>query len=112
MRRVACVVALILFCCGLNLSRQKSATITIQGSLTRSDHKTLLEREFDVPAGIRSLKITLTYTGGDRRTVIDLGLRGPAGFRGWSGGGPQTVRVGPTFASYGYLPGPIEPGQW
>src|SRR5262245_43048550 len=86
--------------------------MTLSGSLTRADYERLLEREFDVPGGIKCLKISLMYTGEDRRTVIDLGLRGPAGFRGWSGGGPQTVVLGGTFATYGYLPGPVEPGRW
>jgi hypothetical protein len=86
--------------------------IVISGTLTHSDNGRLFEREFDVPAGIKSLKISLSYTGEDRRTVIDLGLRSPSEFRGWSGGGSQTIVVGPTFASYGYLPGPIESGKW
>ena len=46
------------------------------------------------------------------RTVMDLGLRGPAGFRGWSGGGQQHVFVSSHSASFGYTPGPIEPGRW
>jgi hypothetical protein len=93
-------------------SAQTPATITLSGTLTRADYERLFEREFDLSSGIKRLKISLTYTGEDRRTVIDLGLRGPAGFRGWSGGGPQTIVLGATYASYGYLPGPIEPGRW
>src|SRR5262245_61537738 len=88
------------------------ATVTITGSLTRAAHKQHFERQLNFSAGTKQLRISLEYTGDERRTVIDLGLRGPAGFRGWSGGGPQTIVVGPTFASYGYLPGPIEPGRW
>jgi hypothetical protein len=87
-------------------------TLTFWGSVTRDDYERLLERRFDVPPRTRSLKVALTYTGTNRGTVIDLGLRGPAGFRGWSGGGPQKIVVGPTFTSYGYLSGPIEPGSW
>jgi len=87
-------------------------TVTLSGSLTHADYERLFEREFDVGPGIQRLKISLDYSGEDRRTVVDLGLRGPAGFRGWSGGGPQNVVIGATIASYGYLPGPIEPGRW
>ena len=90
----------------------KSSTVVLDGSLTHADYERLFERDFDVGPGTQRLKITLKYTGEDRRTVIDLGLKGPAGFRGWSGGGPQTIVVGPTYASYGYLPGRIEPGRW
>jgi hypothetical protein len=88
------------------------STVVLEGSLTHVDYERLFEREFDVVPGTQRLKISLKYTGEDRRTVIDLGLKGPAGFRGWSGGGPQTIVVGPTYASYGYLPGPVEPGRW
>src|SRR5262245_39486426 len=76
-----------------------SGSVTLAGLLPRADYERLLEREFEVGAGIRRLKISLNYTGEDRRTVIDLGLRGPSGFRGWSGGGPQTVVIGATIAS-------------
>jgi hypothetical protein len=86
--------------------------LVIKGNITRDDYKRLLERTFDVPEGIAHLQVELSYSGASEKTVIDLGLRGPAGFRGWSGGGPQTVEVSPIRASYGYQPGPIEPGQW
>jgi hypothetical protein len=91
---------------------ERHSSMVLEGSLTRADFKRLMERDFDVAAGTKRLKITLKYSGSDRGTVIDLGLRGPAGFRGWSGGGAQSIVVGPTFASYGYLPGPIESGHW
>jgi hypothetical protein len=96
----------------LHHDSSKSETISLTGKLNRSDYERLFERNFKVLPGTRQLKISLTYTGGDHGTVIDLGLRGPAGFRGWSGGGIQTIELGPTFASYGYLPGPIESGEW
>ncbi|MEZ5287964.1 MAG: CehA/McbA family metallohydrolase [Vicinamibacterales bacterium] len=51
-------------------------------------------------------------TGAERRTVVDVGLRGPAGFRGWSGGRGDVVTVSAVTATAGYLPGPIEPGAW
>jgi hypothetical protein len=86
--------------------------IVITGDLTRNDYERLLEQPFDVPAGTARVEVTLAYTGADQRTVIDLGLRSPQEFRGWSGGGPQTIVVGATRASYGYLPGVIEPGRW
>jgi hypothetical protein len=93
-------------------SSSSGQTLTLSGSLTRDDYERLLERRFDVSPGTKRLKIDLAYTGGNQGTVIDLGLRGPAGFRGWSGGGPQSIVLGPTLASYGYLPGPIEAGSW
>jgi hypothetical protein len=91
---------------------QSGEEIVMTGDLTGNDHKRLFERAFDVPAGTARVEVTLSYTGADERTVIDLGLRSPQEFRGWSGGGPQTIFVGATRASYGYLPGVIEPGRW
>lgn len=86
--------------------------VTLDGELTDGDYERLFERAFTVPPGTSSIEVSLEYTGADERTVLDLGLRGPGGFRGWSGGGAQTIRVSDLAASYGYLPGRIEPGRW
>jgi hypothetical protein len=96
----------------LRKAQRQFSTIEIKGELTHDDYEHLFERPFDVPQGTAQIEVELEYTGGGEKTVIDLGLRGPAGFRGWSGGGPQTIVVGPTRASYGYQPGSIEPGSW
>jgi hypothetical protein len=86
-------------------------TVLIEGVLTRDDYERVLERAFIVPAGTERIDIDLTYQDAER-TVIDLGLRGPAGFRGWSGGGPQQAWVAAHSAAYGYSPGAPEAGQW
>lgn len=83
----------------------------LDGVITRADYERLFEREFDVAPGTERIEIDLQYDESNR-TVMDLGLRGPAGFRGWSGGGQQHVFVSSYSASYGYTPGPIEPGRW
>jgi len=90
----------------------KGREVSLKGDITRDDYKKLFERPFDVPEGTASLELELTYTGEGEKTVIDLGLRGPDGFRGWSGGGPQRIEVGRLRASYGYQPGAIEAGRW
>lgn len=87
-------------------------TTIIDGRLTRSDYERLFERTFDVPPGTRRIEIEYTVSGADRRTVVDLGLRGPSGLRGWSGGGKRSIFVSALGASPGYLPGAIEPGAW
>ena len=58
------------------------------------------------------LEIEYAVSGADRRTVVDLGLRGPSGLRGWSGGGKRSIMVSALGATPGYLPGPIESGPW
>ena len=89
-----------------------ASEVVMEGTLTRDDYERLMELPFEVEEGIDRLEISLEYEGVERKTVIDLGLRGPRGFRGWSGGGAQTISVGRTFSSYGYLPGAPEPGRW
>jgi hypothetical protein len=79
---------------------------------------------FDVPPGVRRITAGICH---DRfsllsvaRNVLDLGIFGPAGhdignskgFRGWSGGARQGFTLSATDATPGYLPGPIDPGQW
>jgi len=64
---------------------------------------------FSVPEGWRSVAVELSY---DRTSaVIDLGLFGPGGFRGWSGGERSFVHVAEAWATPGYLPGRLA-GEW
>ena len=86
--------------------------ITIDGRLTRADYERHIEREFQVPAGTRRVEIEYAVSGAERRTVVDLGLRGPSGLRGWSGGGKRSIFVSALGATPGYLPGAIESGTW
>ena len=64
----------------------------------------------DVPPGISAVMVRLIYECA--AGVLDLGCFGPAGFRGWSGGARSTFTVADTWATPGYLPGPVEPGEW
>ncbi|GIG87279.1 CehA/McbA family metallohydrolase [Plantactinospora endophytica] len=63
-----------------------------------------------VPPGTAGLTVRLDYP----RTVgvLDLGCQGPAGFRGWSGGARDGFTVAADWATPGYLPGELEPGEW
>src|SRR5215468_9428389 len=64
-----------------------------------------------LPAGHRRLSVSLEY---DRRPgVLDLGCLDPAGgFRGWSGGARESFSIAEAWATPGYLPGPVPPGEW
>jgi hypothetical protein len=78
---------------------------------------------FDVPAGVRQIRVTTSHEGfalgGVARNVLDLGIFGPAGhelgnaagFRGWSGGARDGFVISSVHATPGYLAGPIEPGR-
>ncbi len=63
-----------------------------------------------VAPGTAALTVRLDYprTAG----VLDLGCAGPAGFRGWSGGARDGYTVAAGWATPGYLPGDLEPGEW
>jgi predicted metal-dependent phosphoesterase TrpH len=87
-------------------------TLVFEGALTRADYERLFEQPFEVPPGTRGLELEVTGSGRERGTVLDVGLRGPSGFRGWSGGRIEQIRVSALTATPGYVPGPIEPGSW
>lgn len=64
---------------------------------------------FTVGEGWPSVALEVVY---DRASaVVDLGLLGPGGFRGWSGGARSLVQVAEAWATPGYLPGPLA-GDW
>lgn len=65
----------------------------------------------DVPPGAAGLTVELAY---DRTTgVLDLGVFDPHGtFRGHSGGARDFFSLGPHWATPGYLPGELPPGEW
>lgn len=65
---------------------------------------------FDLPPGVPGLAVRLSC-GGDG-AVVDLGLFDERGFRGYSGGARDRFVVTPTAATPGYLPGPLEAGEW
>lgn len=77
-----------------------------------SDRVDAYYRYVDVPLESPTSGLTVSI-GYDRTSaVIDLGLFGPDGFRGWSGGARDSFTVGADEATPGYLPGPLEPGVW
>jgi hypothetical protein len=59
-----------------------------------------------------SVTVAFAYTGKDQKSVIDLGIRDPARFRGWSGGNKAKFTIAETWATPSYLPGPLPPGEW
>ncbi|MEE6135315.1 CehA/McbA family metallohydrolase [Mycobacterium sp. 050128] len=78
---------------------------------------------FEVPPGVQQIRVTTSHDagmGGLTRNVLDLGMFGAAGhelgnaagFRGWSGGARDEFMISSSYATPGYLAGPIEPGVW
>src|SRR5436190_6921032 len=86
--------------------------LTLTGAMTGADHQTYREVPFRVPAGVTAVTVEFAYTGKDQKSVIDLGLRDPQRFRGWSGGNKQRSTVSEAWATPSYLPGPLPAGTW
>jgi hypothetical protein len=86
--------------------------VTLTGAMTGADHQTYREVPFRVPAGVTRLTVEFAYTGKDQKSVIDLGLRDPQRFRGWSGGNKARFTISEAEATPSYLPGPLPPGEW
>ena len=91
---------------------QRSTVVTVSRTLTVEDYERLLEVPFEVPPGTARIEVSYRVSGSAARTVVDLGLRGPSGLRGWSGGSRAMILVSALGATPGYLPGPIESGRW
>src|SRR6185503_18025052 len=65
---------------------------------------------FDVPAG--TVEIQITHSDGSSDVILDWGVWGPDGYRGWAGGLTDDAIIGVDQSSRSYLPGPITPGTW
>ncbi len=86
--------------------------LTLTGAMTGADHQTYREVPFRVPAGVTRLTVEFAYTGKEQKSVIDLGLRDPQRFRGWSGGNKSRFTLSESDATPSYLPGPLPAGDW
>ena len=86
--------------------------LVIEGEVTRDHHETYIERPFVVPAGTRQISVSFSHEGAADRTTIDLGVRDPDRFRGWSGGARTGFSLSAEAATPGYLPGPLPSGDW
>lgn len=108
MRRLAGLAATL----ALLATPAAAETVTLTGVMTGVDHQTYREVPFRVPAGTTSVTVAFAYDGKDQRSVIDLGIRDPQRFRGWSGGNKARFTLTETWATPSYLPGPLPAGEW
>jgi hypothetical protein len=65
---------------------------------------------FEVPAGTQEIQIV--HADNDDQVILDWGVFGPDGFRGYGGGNLEDAIIGVDQSSRSYLPGPITPGTW
>ncbi len=90
---------------------------TFERSLTELDWKQNLAFPFQLPGGVTPLHVLLEYSPHEVSgylNMLTLTVFGPEGWRG-SGhrhGDRHEVILGADGATPGYLPGPIQPGEW
>lgn len=90
----------------------RPADLRLEGVLTRAQHETYLELPFAVPPRTGRISVVFRHDGAAHRTTVDLGLRDPERFRGWSGGARDRFILSDSHATPGYLPGPLPAGTW
>lgn len=86
--------------------------LRLTGAIERAQHQTYVEVPFMVPPGVERLTVAFRHDGADARTTLDLGLRDPQRFRGWSGGSRDGFTLAASDATPAYLPGPLPAGRW
>lgn len=90
----------------------RAPDLILAGTLTGAAHETYTEVPFKTPPGVERITVEFAYTGREQRSVIDLGLRDPERFRGWSGGNKSSFTLAESDATPSYLAGPLKPGVW
>lgn len=112
MRRAAVLLAALLsLVSAWPAPAQPKPDLILSGTLTGADHQTYRELAFRVPEGVKRIDVAFAYDRAEK-TTVDLGLRDPRRFRGWSGGNKAAFFVGETQATPSYLPGPMPAGEW
>jgi hypothetical protein len=91
---------------------ERAPDAVLTGVLTRADHETYQAVPFNLPAGTARLVLAFGQDGAGDRTVVDLGLADPDGFRGASGSNKPVITLAGADATPSYLPGRLVPGRW
>jgi len=102
---IAMVVLALAACASQPAFDPATPPLVLTGEITRADHQTYREIAFTPPPGTGRISIDFSYTGRNQKTVIDIGLRDPAGQRGWSGGNKSHIEIGENDATPSYRPG-------
>jgi hypothetical protein len=82
------------------------STVHIEGNVTPGGGD-YVDVQFEVPEN--TAEIHISHTDGSEAVILDWGVWGPSGHRGYTGGLTDDIVIGVEQSSRGYLPGPIEP---
>jgi predicted metal-dependent phosphoesterase TrpH len=87
--------------------------VVLEGTVTVAQNHTHFYVPFTVPAGVHRISVDFSYDHRrEEKTVFNIGIHDPAGFRGQSGSNKDHFTIGPGDATPSYIPGSIPPGQW
>lgn len=90
----------------------RTPDLVLRQTIPSSQNHRFLTVPFRVLPGTLRISMQFDWTGRESRTALDVGLLGPTGFRGWSGGDKSEFTLSRDDATPSYLPGPLAPGQW
>jgi hypothetical protein len=85
------------------------STASFQGDVT-ADGGDYVIVPFQVPPG--TAEIHVEHAAAADGEILDFGVWGPDGYRGWGGGLTDDAYIDVAQSSRGYLPGPINAGTW
>ncbi|TPE62284.1 PHP domain-containing protein [Sandaracinobacter neustonicus] len=106
------LAALLLLFAAPLAAADRPADLELNGQISRADHQSYKEVPFTLPPGTDRLLVEMSLDQLEQRTVIDVGLADPNGFRGASGSNKRRILIGETEATPSYLPGAMTPGGW
>ncbi len=87
--------------------------VVLEGAVTVAQNHTHFYVPFTVPAGVHRISVDFSYDHRhEEKTVFNIGIHDPVGFRGQSGSNKDHFTIGPGDATASYIPGSIPPGQW
>ena len=97
----------------------RTTTRTVSGTFLPGTSPDWAYVPVDVPRGVSAIEVSYSYDrpepnlpSGTAGNTLDLGVFGPGGFRGWSGGARDSFRISRSSATPGYLAGPVDEGRW
>jgi predicted metal-dependent phosphoesterase TrpH len=103
----------VLVCCLPACAQLPKPDMVLEGAVTVAQNHTHFMVPFTVPAGVHRITVDFSYDHRrEEKTVFNIGIHDPVGFRGQSGSNKDHFTIGPADATPSYIPGAIPPGQW
>ncbi len=113
MKRLRLLFFAVFACSSPLLAELPKPDLVLEGAVTVAQNHTHFYVPFTVPPGVHRISVDFSYDHRrDEKTVFNIGIHDPVGFRGQSGSNKDHFTIGPGDATPSYIPGSIPPGQW